>query len=36
MRLPTNLRVRWYEHIDGHAERATLALQKSRHLIQPT
>ena len=24
MRLPINLRVRWYEHIDGHAERATL------------
>ena len=24
MRLPINLRVRWYEHIDGHTERATL------------
>ena len=23
MRLPINLRVRWYEHIDGHTERAT-------------
>ncbi|KAL9963145.1 hypothetical protein ACROYT_G032320 [Oculina patagonica] len=24
MRLPMNLRVRWYEHIDGHSERSTL------------
>ena len=24
MRLPINIRVRWYEHIDGHTERTTL------------
>ena len=24
MRLPINPRVRWYEHIDGHTEGATL------------
>lgn len=24
MRLPVNLRVRWYEHIDGHSDRSTL------------
>ena len=24
MQLPINIRVRWYEHIDGHIERTTL------------
>ena len=29
MRLPMNLRVRWYEHIDGRSERSILVNLRS-------